>query len=84
MAASVPLAVPCAPMSHGTEPIAPLTAAEAEAIATAAALHHLRAASAGGPAAPQRPSNWVRHNLLAGVDRGPHHVTPWGDPQHWG
>lgn len=72
------------PASAASPTAVPLTAEEAEAIATAAALHHLRAASAGGPGEPERLSGWARQALLSGVDRGPHRITAWGDPNHWG
>lgn len=64
-------------------PDTPLSAEEAQAIATVAALHHLRAASAGGPAAPEPVVGWSREALLAGVDRSPQRPTNWGDPTPW-
>lgn len=62
-----------------------LTAAEAEAVATAAVLHHLRAASAGGAAGPKpdEMSNWAREALLTSVDKNLHRMTAWGI-RSWG
>lgn len=75
-------------MSPAPDPAATpsLTAAEAEAIATAAALHHLRASHAG--AAPARShedlfSNWARESLLTSMDKSTHRMTSWGF-RNWG
>ena len=61
----------------------PLTAAEAEAIATAVALHHHRAAQAaatsGGPQ-PDPFSNWAREALLQSVNGHSPRQTAWGLP----
>lgn len=59
---------------------APLTAAEAEAVATAAVLHHLRAASAAGSSGPHpdEMGNWAREALLTSVDKNLHRMTAWG------
>lgn len=64
---------------------APLTAAEAEAIATAAALHHLRAASAAGNSGPQPDpfGAWAREALYTSVDKNLHRMTAWGH-RTWG
>lgn len=58
----------------------PLTAAEAEAIATAIALHHLRASSAGGPSgpAPDAWTGWARAGMLSNLEREPHPTAVWG------
>lgn len=63
----------------------PLTAAEAEAIATAVALHHVRAASAGGAGGPHADEigNWAREALLTSVDKELHRMTAWG-VRTWG
>lgn len=64
----------------------PLTAEEAEAIATAAALHHLRASQAGassGGSHEDRFSNWARESLLSSMDKSPHRMTAWG-VRSWG
>lgn len=64
----------------------PLTAAEAEAIATAAVLHHLRAASAAGGSRGPQPdeiSPWAREALLTSVDKNLHRMTAWG-VRSWG
>ncbi len=69
-----------------SSPDAPkLTAAEAEAIATAVALHHLRASQAGGGAGPQVDplSNWAREALYTSVDKNLHRFTAWG-LRSWG
>ncbi|MEH3055048.1 MAG: hypothetical protein PGN13_13795 [Patulibacter minatonensis] len=62
-----------------------LTAAEAEAIATAVALHHLHAAQSagvGGPVAdPFTP--WAREALYTSVDKNLHRMTAWGH-RTWG
>ena len=70
-------------MSDSTD--APLTAAEAEAIATAVALHHLRASQAGGGEGPHADpfSNWAREGLLTSVDKNLHRMTAWG-VRSWG
>jgi hypothetical protein len=62
-----------------------LTAAEAEAIATAAALHHLHAAQAGGVEGvhPDPISPWAREALLTSVDKNLHRMTAWG-VRTWG
>lgn len=63
----------------------PLSAAEAEAIATSVALHHLRASQAAansGPV-PDRFSPWAREALLTSVDKNLHRVTAWG-VRSWG
>jgi hypothetical protein len=58
----------------------PLSAEEAEAVATAVALHHLRASQAAANAGPgpDRFSNWARESLLANMDKSPHRMTAWG------
>lgn len=73
-------------MSTNAQPTvdAPLTAAEAEAAALAAALHHLRLASTQPAQAQQRVTGWAREALLDGVDRGPRRPISWGDPHPWG
>ena len=62
-----------------------ITAAEAEAIATAVALHHLHASQAGGGegvhADPISP--WAREALLTSVDKNLHRMTAWG-VRSWG
>jgi hypothetical protein len=63
-----------------------LTAAEAEAIATAVALHHLHAAqgagaSSGPVADPFTP--WAREALYTSVDKNLHRMTAWGH-RSWG
>lgn len=62
-----------------------LTAAEAEAIATAVALHHLRASQAGGGGGPHDDpfSNWAREALYTSVDKNLHRFTAWGH-RSWG
>lgn len=64
---------------------APLTAAEAEAIATAIALHHLRAASAGSVGGPVEDpfGNWAREALYTSVDKNLHRMNAWGH-RTWG
>lgn len=63
----------------------PLSAEEAEAIATAVALHHLRAAQAAATSGPSedRFSPWAREALLTSVDKELHRVTAWG-VRTWG
>ncbi|MDO9352690.1 MAG: hypothetical protein Q7T55_03285 [Solirubrobacteraceae bacterium] len=63
----------------------PLTAAEAEAVATAVVLHHLRAAQGAGGSGPtvDRISPWAREALLTSVDKELHRVTAWGT-RTWG
>lgn len=63
---------------------APLTPAQAEAAAVAAALHHLHLASTLPAAPQQRAGGWPREALLDGVDRGPRRPISWGDPHPWG
>ncbi len=63
----------------------PLSAEEAEAIATTIALHHHRAAQAAansGPV-PDNFSPWAREALLTSVDKELHRVTAWG-VRTWG
>lgn len=57
-----------------------LTAAEAEAIATAVALHHLRASQSGGAGGPHTDplNNWARESLYSSVDKNLHRFTGWG------
>ncbi len=69
-----------------SSPDAPkLTAAEAEAIATAVALHHLRASQSGGTGGPHADplSNWAREALYTSVDKNHHRFTAWG-LRSWG
>lgn len=63
----------------------PLTGTEVEAVATAAVLHHLRAASAAGASGPQpdEMGNWAREALLTSVDKNLHRMTAWGI-RSWG
>jgi hypothetical protein len=59
----------------------PLSAEEAEAIATAVALHHLRASQAGTATARTHEdlfSNWARESLLTNMDKSHHRMTSWG------
>lgn len=60
----------------------PLTAAEAEAIATAVALHHHRAAQAAANSGPGEDpiSNWAREALLQSVNGHSPRMTAWGLP----
>ncbi len=60
----------------------PLTAAEAEAIATAVALHHHRAAQAAATSGPREDpfSNWAREALLQSVNGHSPRQTAWGLP----
>lgn len=62
-----------------------LSAAEAEAIATAVALHHLRASQAGGAGGPLADpfSPWAREALYTSVDKNLHRMTAWGH-RTWG
>lgn len=62
-----------------------LSAAEAEAIATAVALHHLRASQSGGAGGPHADplSNWAREALYTSVDKNLHRFTAWG-LRSWG
>ncbi|MFT4034209.1 MAG: hypothetical protein QM679_01380 [Patulibacter sp.] len=62
-----------------------LTADEAQAVATAVALHHLRAsqASSGNAAQPDPFSNWAREALYTSVDKNLHRFTAWGH-RSWG
>jgi hypothetical protein len=79
-----PRPVPFSAMSRLSD--APqLSAAEAEAIATAAALHHLHAAHAGGAGGPHTDpiSSWAREGLLTSVDKNLHRMTAWG-VRSWG
>ncbi|MDQ8045301.1 MAG: hypothetical protein AAGC46_09410 [Solirubrobacteraceae bacterium] len=73
-----------APVSASTPP---LSAEEAEAIATAVALHHLRASQAGAAGGSgnheDRFSNWARESLLTSMDKQPHRMTAWG-VRSWG
>ncbi|MBO9532524.1 MAG: hypothetical protein J7513_06085 [Solirubrobacteraceae bacterium] len=64
---------------------APLTAAEAEAIATAIALHHHRASQAGGAGGPvaDQFGNWAREALYTSTDKSLHRLTAWGH-RTWG
>ncbi len=71
-------------MSTSSE--APLTAAEAEAIATAVALHHLRASQAGSSVGGPHSDpfgNWAREALYTSVDKSLHRLTAWGH-RTWG
>ena len=74
-------------MSTPTATVAtpPLSADEAEAIATAVALHHLRASQAASVSGPteDRFSPWAREALLTSVDKELHRVTAWG-VRTWG
>jgi hypothetical protein len=70
-------------MSSSTD--AQLTAAEAEAIATAVALHHLHAAQSAGAGGPHADplGNWAREALYTSIDKNPHRFTAWG-LRNWG